>query len=78
MSFQNLTIGKKITLGFALIFTLLVFVAAIGYNALGGAGQRFHLFAGSALDTTQIVNGVATKRDAKDVYTGAMRLRVAF
>jgi hypothetical protein len=37
-----------------------------------------YLFAGSALDTTQIANGVATKRDAKDVYTGAMRLRVAF
>jgi hypothetical protein len=37
-----------------------------------------YLFAGSALDTTETVNGVATKRDAKDVYTGAMRLRVAF
>jgi hypothetical protein len=37
-----------------------------------------YLFAGSALDTTEIIGGVATKRDAKDVYTGAARLRVAF
>ncbi|MEO5960163.1 MAG: methyl-accepting chemotaxis protein [Opitutaceae bacterium] len=51
MSFQNLTIGKKITLGFALIFTLLVLVALLAYTALGGAGQRLHLFAGSAQET---------------------------
>jgi hypothetical protein len=37
-----------------------------------------YLFAGSALDTTEIIGGVATKRDSKDVYTGAARLRVAF
>jgi hypothetical protein len=37
-----------------------------------------YLFAGPALDTTEIVGGVATKRDAQDVYTGAARLRVAF
>jgi methyl-accepting chemotaxis protein len=40
MSFQNLTIGKKITLGFGLIFALLAIVAGIAYTALGGAGQR--------------------------------------
>jgi hypothetical protein len=37
-----------------------------------------YLFAGGALDTTEIVGGVAQKRDAKDVYTGAARLRIAF
>jgi hypothetical protein len=37
-----------------------------------------YLFAGPALDTTEVIGGVATKRDAKDVYTGAARLRVAF
>jgi hypothetical protein len=37
-----------------------------------------YLFAGSALDTTEIVGGVANKRDARDVYTGAARLRIAF
>lgn len=51
MSFQNLTIGKKITLGFGLLFTLLLLVAAIAYTALGGAGERLHLFAGSAQET---------------------------
>ena len=37
-----------------------------------------YLFAGSALDTTEVVNGVANKRDAEDVYTVAARLRVSF
>jgi hypothetical protein len=36
------------------------------------------LFAGPALDTTELVGGVATKRDAQNVYTGAARLRVSF
>ena len=37
-----------------------------------------YLFAGGALDTTEVIGGVATKRDARDVYTGAARLRVSF
>jgi hypothetical protein len=37
-----------------------------------------YLWAGDALDTTEIVGGVATKRDAKDVYTVAARLRLSF
>jgi len=37
-----------------------------------------YLFAGDALDTTEIVGGVANKRDAKDVYTVAARLRLSF
>jgi hypothetical protein len=37
-----------------------------------------YLFAGHALDTTEIVNGVANKKDAQDIYTVAARLRVAF
>jgi hypothetical protein len=36
------------------------------------------LFAGPALDTTEIVGGVANKRDSENVYTGAARLRVSF
>jgi methyl-accepting chemotaxis protein len=51
MSFNNLTIGKKITLGFGLLFALLIVVAAIAYTALGGAGRRLSLFAGSAQET---------------------------
>jgi hypothetical protein len=37
-----------------------------------------YLFAGNALDTTEQVGTTFVKRDAKDVYTGAARLRVAF
>jgi len=38
-----------------------------------------YLFAGNALDTTeQPTPGTFVKRDAKDVYTGAARLRIAF
>ena len=51
MSFHNLTIGKKITLGFGLLFALLIVVAAIAYTALGGAGRRLSLFADSAQET---------------------------
>ncbi len=51
MSFKNLTIGKKITFGFALTLTLLVIVAVIAYTALGGAGRRLMAYAGSAQET---------------------------
>ena len=51
MSFNNLTIGKKITFGFGLLFALLIVVAAIAYTALGGAGRRLSLFADSAQET---------------------------
>lgn len=51
MSFQNLTIGKKIALGFGLLFALLIAVAAIAYSTLGGAGRRLTLFADSAQET---------------------------
>ena len=51
MSLQNLTIGKKIGLGFGLLFALLMVVAAISYTALGGAGRRLTLFADSAQET---------------------------
>ena len=51
MSLQNLTIGRKISFGFGLIFALLIIVAAIAYTALGGAGRRLSLFSGSAQET---------------------------
>jgi methyl-accepting chemotaxis protein len=51
MSMQHLTIGRKITLGFGLLFTLLAVVAVIAYTAVGGAGKRFMLFANSAKET---------------------------
>ena len=51
MSFKNLTIGKKITFGFGLLFALLALVAAIAFSALGGAGRRLQDFAASAKET---------------------------
>ena len=63
--------------------------AYIGTEANLGTTWRFapgltfdlvgaYLFAGSALDTTEVIGGVATKRDARDVYTVAARLRLSF
>ena len=37
-----------------------------------------YLFAGNALKTTEILNGVATKRDAQDGWTIASRVRLSF
>ena len=51
MSLANLTIGKKIALGFGLLFALLILVAALSYYALGGATRRLTLFADSAQET---------------------------
>ncbi len=51
MSLDNFTIGKKIALGFGLLFALLILVAALAYFALGGASRRLALFADSAQET---------------------------
>ena len=51
MSFKNLTIGKKITFGFALTITLLIVVAYIAYVALGDSGNRMTQYANSAQET---------------------------
>ncbi len=37
-----------------------------------------YLFAGDALDTSEVRNGVLTKRDSRDVYTGVARVRFSF
>ncbi len=48
---EKLTIGKKITLGFGLLFALLLIVATLAHTALGGAGTRLATFAASAEET---------------------------
>jgi methyl-accepting chemotaxis protein len=48
---RTITIGKKITFGFGLLFALLAGVAVVAYLALGGAGRGFKLFASSAQET---------------------------
>jgi methyl-accepting chemotaxis protein len=51
MSFSTLTIGRKISVGFGLLFALLAVIASIAYTALGGAGRRLSLFTASAQET---------------------------
>jgi methyl-accepting chemotaxis protein len=65
MSFQNLTIGKKIVFGFGLLFALLALVAGGAYSALGGAGQRLHAFAGSAQETYAAATLESSMQDLK-------------
>jgi hypothetical protein len=61
----------------------------IGTELNGGMTWRFapnaafdlaayYLFAGSALDLTEQLNGVAVKRDARDAYYAAARVRLSF
>jgi hypothetical protein len=38
----------------------------------------YYLFAGSAMDQAEVLNGVITKRDAKDGYYAAARVRLSF
>jgi methyl-accepting chemotaxis protein len=51
MTFANLTIGRKIVLGFILVFVLLAAVTATAYLALDGAGRNFSRYAASAQET---------------------------
>ncbi len=48
---RKLTIGKKIILGFGLLFVLLTVVAGISYTAVNGAGSRLTLFSDSTRET---------------------------
>jgi len=61
----------------------------IGTEVNGGMTWRFapnaaldlaayYLFAGSALDQTELLNGVPVKRDAKDGYYATARVRLSF
>jgi methyl-accepting chemotaxis protein len=65
---RNLTIGKKIILGFGLLFVLLTVVAGIAYNAVNGAGDRLTLFS----DSTQETNAAA----ALETSMQALKLQV--
>jgi hypothetical protein len=54
-------------------------------DAIGGYFRRtradlagYYLFAGSALDMTEQLNGNAVKRDARDGYYAAARVRLSF
>ena len=49
------------------------FAPGLTFDTVGGM-----LFTGSALDTSEVLNGVLTKRDAKNVYTIVSRVRFSF
>jgi methyl-accepting chemotaxis protein len=51
MTIAKLTVGRKIILGFALVFALLAAVTMTGYVALGAAGRKFSQYASSAQET---------------------------
>ena len=55
MSQGSLTIGRRIALGFSLVFVLLGAVAAIAWFALGASGRKLSQYASSAEET----NGAA-------------------
>ena len=51
MSHGTLTIGRRIALGFALVFVLLGAIAAVAWFALGASGRKLAQFAGTARET---------------------------
>ena len=51
MSHGTLTIGRRIALGFTLVFVLLGTIAAVAWFALGASGRKLAQFAGSARET---------------------------
>jgi len=51
MSPGTLTIGRRIALGFTLVFVLLGAIAAVAWLALGASGRRLALYSGSAQET---------------------------
>ncbi len=51
MSLKNITIGKKITFGFAVVCVLLCFVAGLAYLALGASGRKLKLYSTSAQES---------------------------
>lgn len=51
MKTGTLTIGRRIALGFSLVFALVGVVAAIAWFALGASGRQLTEFAGSARET---------------------------
>jgi hypothetical protein len=61
-------LGTEINLG-----TTWRFAPNVAFDLVGA-----YLFAGHALDVSELANGVITKRDAKDAWTSAARVRLSF
>jgi len=65
MSQSTLTIGRRITLGFTLVFILLGAVSAIAWFALGASGRKLSLYAGSAEETNTAAQLESSMLDLK-------------
>jgi hypothetical protein len=61
-------IGTEVDLGFTWRFA-----ANTAFDLVGS-----YLFAGAALGTAEVLNGVHTRRDPRDAYQVAARVRLAF
>jgi hypothetical protein len=62
-------IGTEVDLGLTWRFA-----PSVAFELQGGA----YLFAGDALATAELLNGVHTRREPEDAYMGAARVRFAF
>ena len=68
--FKNMTIGKKIVLGFSLILVLLVVVGLVAYNALSNASDGFGRYRNIARNTNLVgrvqANMLMVRMNVKD------------
>ncbi len=65
MSTGTLTIGRRIALGFTLVFVLLGAVAGIAWFALGASGRNLSQYAGSARETNTAANLTSAMTELK-------------
>ena len=61
-------VGTEVNLGLTWRFA-----PGLSFDAVGAV-----MFAGSALDSSEVINGVLTKKDAKNIYSIVSRIRYSF
>ncbi|HLP25642.1 MAG TPA: methyl-accepting chemotaxis protein, partial [Acidobacteriota bacterium] len=65
MSTRTLTIGRRIALGFTLVFVLLGAIAVVAWIALGASGRKLSEYAGSAKETNTAAGLAAAMIEVK-------------
>jgi methyl-accepting chemotaxis protein len=65
MSSRTLTIGRRIALGFTLVFVLLGAIAVVAWLALGASGRKLSEYAGSAKETNTAAGLAAAMIEVK-------------
>ena len=81
--FKNMTVGKKIVLGFASVLIILVIVASLSFNALKNAASGFKTYRETARDNNLSArlqaNILMTRMNVKDfIMTGSEKDRQEF